>query len=171
MAATDSYTAVVERMGDPDAGERWKAFAELMHAGPAATTAVLHGLSNPDWRVRRGCALYADHHPEPELLERLRLALTDPKAKVRLMAVHGLACEPCKPGGNPIDPVPLLIRALKDDRALRVRRHAANMLCQQPGSRRITRAFRWSLEHETDAKLLRAINRGLRQWAAQPAAG
>jgi HEAT repeat protein len=167
-AAAKDYAALVELLGDEDPSQRWAAWHELMAAGMPAAAAVREGLSHPDWHVRRGAALYADHHPDPALLERLKLTLNDPHAKVRLFAVHALACEPCKPGGNPVDAIPLLIRALKEDRAIRVRRHAALLLTQQPLERRVLRAFRWSLQHETDEKLLRAVRRGLR--AAEQAA-
>jgi hypothetical protein len=150
---------LVAALATADRQEHWAAFAGLMAMGEGAAPAVLAGLSHPDWRVRRSCALFADHHPSPVLLDRLRLALHDPRAKVRLFAVHGLACEPCKPGGNPIDPVPLLVRALKFDRGIRVRRHAAVMLSQQPPEPRIARAFRWVREHESDAKLRKTVAR------------
>jgi HEAT repeat protein len=169
-APRQDFAKLVELLGHEDADQRWAAWHELMAAGMPAAAAVREGLSHPDWRVRRGAALYADHHPDPALLERLKLTLTDPHAKVRLFAVHALACEPCKPGGNPVDAIPLLIRAMKEDRAIRVRRHAALLLTQQPPERRVLRAFRWSLEHETDEKLLRTVRRGLRAAEATAAA-
>jgi HEAT repeat protein len=171
MSTAIDYRETVARLGHADDRERWRAYAELVEAGFAAAPAVREGLSHPDWRVRRGCALFGDHYPDPELLERLKLTLTDPKAKVRLFAVHALSCEPCKPGGTPVDAVPLLIRALKEDRAIRVRRHAANMLAQQPPERRIIRAFRWSLANEDDERLHRSIRRAFRVWGLDRASG
>jgi HEAT repeat protein len=168
-SAITDFRALVEELAHPEDDRQWKAYSALIAAGDAPVPAVFEGLSHPNWRVRRGCALYADHNPDSALLERLKLTLNDPKAKVRLFAVHALSCEPCKPGGNPVDAIPLIIRALKEDKALRVRRHAANMLCQQPPERRIERALRWSLAHETDERMLRTLQRGLRTYDAQRA--
>lgn len=136
--------------------EKWDALAELRTIGESAAPAILEGLSHPDWRVRRASAIFVDHEPVPELIERLRLALYDPKAKVRMWAVHSLACEPCKPGGNPLDPVPPIVRRLHEDKAVRVRRMAMNMLIQRPPERRITRAVRQALAVEQDARIQRA---------------
>ncbi len=111
-AVVDDYSALVERLGRVEGGAHWDVYRELIAAGEAPVLAVLQGLSHADWRVRRGCALYADHNPAPEMLERLKLTLNDPKAKVRVFAVHAIGCELCKPGGNPVDAVPLRVRAL-----------------------------------------------------------
>jgi HEAT repeat protein len=128
--------------------------------GDEAVEAALLGLSHADWRVRRGCARFADHHPDARLLERLALTLHDPKAKVRKWAVHSLACDPCKPGGNPVDGVPPAIRALKD-KAVRVRRTAAWTLASQAPERRSVRALRAAAVAETDPRVLLAIQWGL----------
>ena len=151
---------LVEQLGHADPAERERALRELHIAGDSAVPAVLLGLSNADWRVRRGCAMFVDHHPDPGLMDRLRLTLHDPKAKVRKWAVHSLACDPCKPGGNPVDPVPAAVRAL-DDRSLRVRRTAAWSLAAQSPERRSVRALRRALDSETDEKVLKAIHWGL----------
>ncbi|MGH2633809.1 MAG: HEAT repeat domain-containing protein [Tepidiformaceae bacterium] len=154
------YFDLVEGLGDPDPSKRALALKAMHAAGDAAIAAAILGLSHPDWRVRRGCAMYADHHPDPELLQRLRLTLHDPKAKVRKWAVHALACDPCKPGGNPVDPIPPAVSALKDH-SVRVRRAAAWALAAQPPQKRSVRALRRTLASETDVKVLQAIGWGL----------
>ncbi len=159
MPAPTPYTELVERLGHADKDERWKAVADLRALGDDAVPAVMEGLSHPDWRVRRGCAIFADHHPDPALLQRLKLTLHDPKAKVRMWAVHSLSCEPCKPGGNPVDPVPAVIKTLLEDKSPRVRRTAASMLAFQPAELRVTRALRRALQSETDERV-----RGFIRW-------
>ncbi len=150
------YSDLVERLTHPDADIRTGALASLETLDDDAAPAMIDWLSHPDWRVRRASAIYADHHPDPELLARLRLTLHDPRAKVRMWAVHALGCEPCKPGGNPIDPVPALIQALETDRAPRVRRMAAAMLGQQ-GGRRVVRALKRAQSREQDDRVLAII--------------
>jgi len=150
---------LLDRLGHRDPSERWAAYGEL-EALPEAHAArlAIEALSHPNWYVRRAAAIYADHHPDPALLERLKLALHDPKAKVRVFAVHSLSSEPCKPGGNPVDAVPFIIRAMKQDPAPRVRRMAAIMLMLGAPQTRVARAFRSVLQRETDPKV--------RQWAS-----
>jgi hypothetical protein len=70
-----------------------------------------------------------------------------------------------------VDAVPLLVRALKEDRALRVRRHAAVMLGQQGPQKPIIRAFRWSLANESDERIHRSIRWAFKQWGLDPATG
>ena len=160
-----TYAATVERLSGPGQ-QKWDALLELRAAGDAAIPAVFDGMSHPDWQIRRGCAIYVDHEPDPQLMQRLVLLLNDPKAKVRMWAVHSIGCEPCKPGGNPLDAVPLLIRAMLEDKAPRVRRMAVLMLMQQAPERRIVRAYRRALARETDAKAIRFLNYGLKRLEA-----
>lgn len=171
MTLETSYAELVEKLGSDTAAERWATYRVLVAAGDAAAEAVREGLSHPDWRVRRGCALWADHNPEPSVMERLRLTLHDPKAKVRMFAVHAMGCEPCKPGGNPVDAVPLLIQAMEHDKAPRVRRMAVAALIQQPPERRVVRALKRCLERETDARTLKIVAWRLRRWAKEQAGG
>ena len=150
------YSELAGSLTHPNAAIRRDAVASLATLGDDAAPAMIAALSHPDWRVRRAGAIYADHHPDAELLKRLRLTLHDPKAKVRMWAVHSLGCEPCKPGGNPIDPVPALIQSLESDRAPRVRRMAAAMLSQQ-GGRRVVRALSRAQSREEDSRVLAII--------------
>lgn len=167
---TDKTTnALLELLGQGDGRERWKAYREFEALGEETASKLATGmLSHPNWYVRRAAAIYADHHPDPALLERLKLALHDPKAKVRQFAVHSLACEPCKPGGNPVDATPYLIRAMKEDKAPRVRRMAAIMLMLGPSEKRVYRAFRSVLERETDEKVRRWARMGLERMGSTP---
>ncbi len=130
--------------------EAWSALVEL---GPAARDAVLEGLAHAHWEVRRWCALWFDRHADTESLHALVPLLRDPKSKVRLFAVHSLACDQCKPGANPVDVVPLLIERIRDDESIRVRRHAVAMLAFQHAHPHLEGFFQQLLDTETDAKL------------------
>lgn len=151
-----NYADLEKRLIHPDPADRRDAMISLATLGDDAAPTMIAWLSHPDWRIRRAAAIYADHHPDPNLLARLRLTLHDPKAKVRMWAVHSLGCEPCKPGGNPIDPVPALVHALETDKAPRVRRMAAAMLSQQPGHR-VVRALRRARTREEDPGVLAIV--------------
>jgi len=153
---------LVAQLETSDRETYWRAFATLNAMGDDAVPAVMAGLSHPDWRVRRGCALFADRNPHPALLERLKLTLHDPKARVRMIAVHSMSCEHCKPGGNPVDAIPLIIDRLKNDRAIRVRRMAAAGLIAFADEPRAARALRKALAVETDERLRRMAKWGLR---------
>lgn len=145
-----------------DKDRRTESLRALEEAGALGLERAIDGLSHPDWQVRRWCAVFLDHHSSAAARERLRLTLEDPKAKVRLWAVHSIACEPCKPGEQLEDVVPLVLKRLREDKALRVRRQAVAVLVQHLPDRRIYRAFRRSLLRETDVRLRRLLKWGLR---------
>jgi hypothetical protein len=94
------------------------------------------------------------------------LTLEDPKAKVRQWAVHSIACEPRKTGENLIDVTPLLIKRVKEDKGVRVRRTAVIQLALRMPDRRIARFLRRLLSTETDEKIRRFARWGLRRGAA-----
>ena len=90
----------------------WPAFQALIDLGPVAIPAVREGLGDGRWQIRRWCAAFLDHYGGPESRPWLLPLLHDPKSKVRLMAVHTLACDRCAGGENPIDAVPHLVDRL-----------------------------------------------------------
>jgi HEAT repeat protein len=144
-----------------DARTRWQAFEQLVALGAAARDAVREGLRHANWEVRRWCAIWLDHHADPETLGALVPLLRDPKSKVRLFAVHSIACERCKSGENPIDVVPLLIERIRLDESIRVRRHAVAMLASQHAHPDLEGFFQELLDTETDAKLHKHAGIGL----------
>lgn len=162
--------AYVESLGADSREDREAAFRQLSALGDAVVPVIMQGLGHPNWRVRRGCAQFADRHPDPALLERLRLTVHDPKARVRAIAVHSLGCEHCKVGGNPLDPIPVLLQRLKHDKAIRVRRMAAATLVPFVAERRVARAFRRSLATESDVRLRRLLGWGIAHAAMQGSA-
>jgi HEAT repeat protein len=150
------------------------AYQRLVALGPAAREAVREGLGHANWEVRRWCALWFDHFADAESLHALIPLLRDPKSKVRLFALHSIACERCKAGQNPVDAVPLLMERIRVDESIRVRRHAVAMLAFQHAHPDLEGFFQQLLETETDRKLHKHAGIGLvlcRQKAGKPLLG
>src|SRR5690348_12708056 len=105
-----------------EGGLNWlQATTALEHAGQAGLEAVLSCLSHPNARVRRACAGFLDHHATDRCIAQLReVALHDPAAKVRRVAVHSVTCQQCKPSPLSGDLVGLLIQVAQNDPNRRV---------------------------------------------------
>lgn len=142
---------LVARLADD--GDRPAVYEELLALGEPARDAVLEGLRHGHWQVRRWCAIWLDHHADPEALRALVPLLRDPKSQVRMWAVHSLACDRCKPGAVPVEVVPLLIERIRDDESIRVRRQAVAMLAFQHAHPDLEAFFQELLDTETDRKL------------------
>ena len=151
---------IVARLAD-DTLRRDLVYQELVAYGPAALEAVRAGLRHANWHVRRWCAIWFDHFATPEAMHDLIPLLRDPKSKVRLFAVHSIACDRCKTGENPLDAVPLLIERIRYDESIRVRRHATMMLGYQHAHPDLIGFFQALLDSETDAKLHKHAGMGL----------
>lgn len=167
----DPRQLVARLASDSERDEAWHA---LLAAGPAAQEAVREGLGHGNWQVRRWCAIWLDHHADPASLQALIPLLRDPKSKVRLFAVHSIACDQCKTGENPIDVVPLLIERIHQDGSIRVRRHAVLMLAMQHAHPDLEGFFQELLDTETDPKLHQHAGFGLmrsREKAGRPPFG
>ena len=136
---------------DPQA--HWRAQLALMELGFDARDAAYDGLSSLDWRIRAGCAGYMDHFADDRCVERVILCMSDPKRKVRWNATHAVGCHRCKPSPISIDVVRPLLTRLDEDKSIRVRRMAAQMLLFQPRERRIVKRFHRLLREEQDEKL------------------
>src|SRR5215469_1854329 len=126
IAVPAAARKLVDRLADP--AKRDHALAEIDALGPAVVPAMREGLRDGRWEVRRWCAYYFDRHADSASLPLLIPLLRDPKSKVRLFAVHSIACEHCKPGNTPLDVVPVLIERIEDDDSIRVRRMATASL-------------------------------------------
>ncbi len=144
--------------------QRWPAYKALDALGSRAVPALLEGLRHDHWDVRRWCLAVLDHNGGPEVRPSVLPLLHDPKSKVRLWAVHTLACDRCMAGENPVDAVPHLIERLWQDESIRVRRMSATMLSMQPPDARVESALREILERETDRKLRLHATWGLRAY-------
>lgn len=92
----------------------------------AMQRAALH---HPNARVRRECLNVLDHHANDASADVFRQALQDPVPRVRVIALHGLACERCRTGELcASDVVPALIGVLERDPSPKVRHGAVGIL-------------------------------------------
>lgn len=171
--ASPELRELVAQLGGPPA-QRGTAWEVLLAQGVAARSAVLEGLGHASWEVRRWCAIWLDRFADPESLPALIPLLRDPMSKVRLFAVHSVACDRCKQGENPVDVVPLLIERIQQDESIRVRRHAVMMLAFQHAHPDLEGFFQRLLDTETDPKLHKHAGFGLvlcREKAGKPIFG
>ena len=150
--STRELQAQAVQLGDHDWRVVVEAAQSLGRAGQAGIDAVLWGLSHPNARVRQGCAGFMDHHATDACFPQIRwLALHDPAAKVRRVAVHSATCQECKPRPLTGDLVGLLVEVALRDPNRRVRLHALWGL-HRPQDPRAVAALKSILE-EADPEL------------------
>ena len=155
--------ALIDSMTAPDT--RFSAYQALVDLGEDALPAVRRGLQHDDWQVRKWSAMVLDQVADAESLAALVPLLRDPKADVRLWAVHSLACDHCKDDvACPVDAVPHLIERTEVDESIRVRRMAAIMLGTDYADPRAIPTLR-RLTKDPDGKLRRHAARGLARYA------
>lgn len=97
---------------------RRAAVREFLAMGYDAAPIAVDGLQHPHAGVRSACCEFLDHFLVPEALPGLVELLDDPHPRVRLMALHALACDRCKEDGcrpSAADVVPKAVRALRSD--------------------------------------------------------
>ncbi len=163
-------TRLVDQLADAD--KRWDAYCGLITLGDEALPAVRAGLLNGQWQVRRWCTILLDHLADPETLEQLIPLLHDPKANVRMWAVHSLSCDRCKKDEISIDVVPLLIERIEHDESIRVRRMAVAMLAQHVApDERVVPVFEGVLADDSDRKLRLHATNGLDRYREAGLAG
>lgn len=75
-----------------------RAYWHLRVAGARALPAVRRGLRHEHDEVRRLCCVLLDHLADEESFADLIAMLDDPAPRVRLHALHALACDRCKQG-------------------------------------------------------------------------
>ena len=79
---------------------RWDALSQQRRARLADDIPVAAvqaaALSHPDLAIRRSCLFLLDHYASDASWNVFRLALRDPVASVRKVALHGLSCERCR---------------------------------------------------------------------------
>jgi hypothetical protein len=94
--STHELQALAVQLGDHDWRMVMEAAQARGRAGQAGIDAVLWGLSHPYARVRRGCAGFLEHNATDACFPQMRwMALHDPAAKVRRVAVHSATCQQC----------------------------------------------------------------------------
>lgn len=151
-------------LGGDQASNTYKLLEKL--PTEARRSAALHGLGDPDWRVRSRCAQLLDNLALTEETKvRLLEVLDDDYPRVRCEAFHTLTCEHCKPEACEVD-IRGIAGKMVDDPTPRVRRAAAQALSHYFVDEAITK-LRELLEsdpsprvrRETPWKLARALNR------------
>src|SRR5262245_8645715 len=147
----------LERLASDVKHVRRAAIEQLRALLPDVRDAMLAAMTSPDWRVRASASSVLDHAEQDADVERaLRLAASDPDARVRDAALHSLSCVHCKPEGCMADEsVDVLVDGLLHDSSVRVRRKlAGELMWKQHGARsEIVEAFRSILEHDDDRVL------------------
>lgn len=158
---------LVAGLGAPTGEERFASYQKLVALGGDALPAIRRGLGSSDWQTRRWAAMCLDQVADAASLAALVPLLTDPHPKVRLWAVHSVACEHCKPDVScPVDVVPLLVERVRDDPSIRVRRMAVIMLGSEFRDPRALPALEAVLAKETDSKLRRHATAALERLRA-----
>jgi HEAT repeat protein len=141
---------------------RFVSYKTLVEMGEAALPTLRAGLRSDSWQVRRWSAMCLDQVADADALRDLVPLLSDPHPKVRLWAVHSLACEHCKEGVRcPVDIVPLLIDRALHDESVRVRRMAVIMLSMELREPRARPVLTRIVAEASDAKLKAHARRGL----------
>ena len=144
---------------------RMPAFLALYSRGAEALPAVRRGLQHANWHIRHWSAILADNFADDETLRALTSLLHDPRAEVRVWAVHSLSCERCKNGPNPVDAIPLLLERIEQDPNIKVRRQAVAMLAyHRSPDPRVLPVFKTIVSEEADTKLRRHAEQGLKRY-------
>ena len=161
MTSTDAAALVASFS---DSAVRMDTLLRLQALGDAALQAVREGLKDSDWHVRHWCAIYLDRGGTADVLPDLIPLARDPEPRVRLWALHSLACDHCKEGECQRDVVPLLLDRLERDPHVRVRKMAAAMLFTLPLDARVPAVLEAALTRETDRRLRLHVERTLARY-------
>lgn len=159
-----NYHTLVSTFGTSDGVERFAAYEQLVAHGTDALPAIRAGLRSDDWRIRHWSAICMDRVADENAYDDLIPLLSDPHPKVRLWAVHALACDHCKDDVScPIDVVPLLIERIRTDQSMRVRRMAVIMLTTDFRDARARPVLERLLTETEDRKMRLHAGDGLRR--------
>jgi hypothetical protein len=89
----------------------------------------LGAVHHPDPQVRRWCLFFLDHYANNASMDVFTQALTDEVPFVRDLALHSIACEPCKGGELCVaDALPPVVRVLREDPDVNLRIKAIPVL-------------------------------------------
>jgi hypothetical protein len=139
----DDFDAWVVQLADPVRSQR--AYWHLVLSGDGALPAVRRGLTSSNSDVRRLCTKAMDHLVDMDSFPTLIAMLDDPDPRVRVEALHALACDRCKDNAcrpNASDVLSPSVRVLLGDPDAHVRAYA----CEVVG--------RWVHTHEEAADAL-----------------
>jgi len=129
VTSREDFERCVEQLADPARAR--PAYWCLVAGGPAALPAVRVGLRHERGGVRAGCAEALDHLVDEASFPLLVACLDDPEPRVRVNALHALACDRCKNNGCRPDKAAVLppaIRCLRHDPNRHVRAIAAGVV-------------------------------------------
>jgi HEAT repeat protein len=99
--------------------------------GSSVLPALSAGLRHSNADVRYHCLALLDHLVSPDLFEEMIAMLRDPDARVRVMALHALACDRCKTTDcKPVqrNALPEALRLLREDSDAHVRAMAIELI-------------------------------------------
>ena len=138
---------------------RWDALSQQRRARLAGDIPVAAvqaaALRHPDLAIRRSCLFLLDHYASDASWNVFRLALRDPVASVREVALHGLSCERCRTEDLCVaDVVTDLMDILISDPNAEVRHKAIAVLARFLGrDRRASEAIARAASDDADAAI------------------
>ena len=112
----------------------------------------LGAVHHPEPEMRRWCLFLLDHYANDESMSVFATALTDEVPIVRDVALHSIACEPCKDGELCVaDAVTPVVRLLAGDPEASLRIKAIGVLLRLAGrDGRAGEALRWAARNDPD---------------------
>jgi hypothetical protein len=131
VTLTMETTELIKQLAIPHHAKT--AYRKLFEMGFTVVPAVQEGLRHENASVRYYCCSLLDHFLVPEALEDLIGMVRDPNPKVRVMALHTLACDRCKEGDcRPAEAkvLPEALRILNEDDDAHVRAMAVEVVGQ-----------------------------------------
>lgn len=154
---TDPRRLVAELAAGPS---RDAAFRQLLELGSSARDAVVEGLGDGRWQVRRLCAAWIARRGDPRDVAVLAPLLRDQRSRVRMVAVTAIGRDRGQ-GREELDrAVPLLVERIREDPSIRVRRCATALLAFDHRHPHLEGLFRQLLDTERDPKLHRLAGIG-----------
>ena len=123
-------------------------------------------LNHSDLEIRRSCLFLLDHYASDASWGTFRLALRDPVASVREVALHGLSCERCRSAALCVaDVVTDLVNILACDPSAEVRHKAVAVLTSFVGrDGRASEAIARAAQEDADSAIRyvarRVVDRG-----------
>jgi hypothetical protein len=131
LSADLTAADLVDALADPH--RCFQAYQQLRRLGPAANAAARRGLRHTSAQVREYCCLVLDRLDDSDDAAALIEALDDPAERVRLAAVHALACQRCSEGSwrpSAVSVLPRAIALLAGDESAHVRAMAVELVGQ-----------------------------------------
>jgi len=167
MSATETtdFNRVVLGYATTNWRQNMATHKQMENGGRAARNAAKQAFRHPDWRVRRSCVGFMDHHADQSCTRGLIQALKDSNACVRRNAIHSLSCDRCKPEPLTLDVIPYVIDVALHDRSMRVRRTAVMLLGGKKPDARVVAAMQRIIQENPDRRVVTQARWVLKQHA------